>query len=191
MNMFDGNIYRILRWSCGFFRCKQSHHQPFKDGLLGTLKLISFPWRNKYEVLRTELGLFKAKAAPFNHVALQCISTFFWRHLGHFWSGSCAADSLLESFCKVAAIWVLCDVGIHSLSTKCGQNLCSAVISTRGLQIPPAQCAVCLLLLSHPAITPHCFIQSLTYTIALPQTSAAPFIRNRGLREQTKVSHDV
>lgn len=97
----------------------QSHYPPFKDGLLGTSKLISFPRKNEYKVLRTELGLFRGKAAEFNNVALHCISTLF---SGDIWDAAEVVPLQLTHCLEVPAkfrwLRTLYDVGMYPSSTE-------------------------------------------------------------------------
>ena len=116
----------------------QSHYAPFKDGLLGTLKLISLSWKNQYKVLRTELGLLRVKAAEFNSMALHCISAFFLETSGAL---------LRRSLCNRLAAWrfpqshccwsALQDVGISPSWTEHRWNLSSVAASTQ--RVPPSQ----------------------------------------------------
>lgn len=126
------------------------------------LKLIFFLWKSKCKVLRTELGLFVAKAAGFNDTAL-CygVTSFLTAKLLLFGNSVQRAPASI----------------VHRAQTK--PLFCSSIdAGTASPSISALfvwQQHTCL-----AVITSCCFMQSFTGAVAAPHPSAGPFIRNRG-----------
>lgn len=152
----------------------QNHDPPFKDGLLGTLKLISFSWKKKTtaKILRTKLQFLWIKQQRLhNYIAFCCIYIF----LKDIWG----TGVHLLSF-KVTAVWEQCMICVSAHPEQSAEDASLVQQHWPRTGSVPLCCPFLWQQCARLAVTPQCCaMQPFMATAAPPHPSPSPFTSSR------------